>query len=264
MLGAVAEIFFTPTADREQSPVWCYCRAGKRRMATRESMVKVDTSIHEVNARLKFDQWSESSTFRRLGPWLRFVQEAVLAQISWNKVSRVLDVACGSGWAVHEAARRLGAGDRPAAYGCDISKGMLQQRASGGARSWFLVSSGQCLPFRTGSFDVVLCTAAFHHFSAPDKALVEFRRVLRPHGTVLIADTCRDQSPGTWIWDRLHRWFEKGHRMYYRRSELENLMRSVGFDSVRHTELRPSFAQTRKLVRRATLFCARKPNGSEA
>lgn len=215
---------------------------------------------HEAHARRRFDTWSESATFRRLAPWLRFVQSHVLERIDWGQASRVLDVACGSGWAVHEAARRLVPAEDAMACGCDISIGMLSQRASsnGQARVSFLVASAQALPYESATFDAVMCTAAFHHFPSPAQALQEFQRVLRPGGSVLIADTCRDQSLGTWVWDRLHRWFEKGHERYYRRDELRALLEETGFDLVELIELRPSYAVTKKLVRRAALFHARK------
>src|SRR3954452_1959033 len=42
------------------------------------------------------------------------------------------------------------------------------------------------LPFESGSFDVVLCTEAFHYVEEPRRALVEMARVLRPTGSVIL------------------------------------------------------------------------------
>ena len=220
-------------------------------------------SKHEADTRNRFDAWSESSAFRRIRPWLTYVQGQVLDQVDWGGVSHVLDVACGDGWAVHQAAQRLGAGKGKLACGCDISGGMLRQRGAVNLRpaeAHLLVASAQALPYRSDSFDVIMCTAAFHHFPLPLQALGEFRRVLRPGGLALIADTCRDQSLGTWVWDRLHRWFEKGHVKYYRTDELRNLLADAGFEPVRMVSLRPTYAETKKLVCRTTLFCAAAPS----
>lgn len=224
-------------------------------------MTVTHVSDHEAKARDRFDDWSESQTFQRLRPWLAFVQGHVLDRIDWSRGPNVLDVACGSGWAVYETAHRL-RGQGGLACGCDISEGMLKQRALGPESetgACFAAASAQSLPFDSGTFDAVICTAAFHHFPVPEEALQEIRRILRPGGMLLIADTCRDQSIGTWIWDRLHRWFEKGHVKYYRTDELLGLLRGAGFEQVELNELAPSYAQTKKLVRKAGIFSAVEP-----
>lgn len=149
---------------------------------------------------------------------------------------------------------------RGTAYGCDISTGMLAhgvREEVGDARVFFSVASAQVLPFSNDVFDVAICTAAFHHFPAPLSALREIKRVLRPGGKLLIADTCRDQSVGTWVWDRLHRWFEPGHVKYYRGDELLELMSAAGFAGEEMAELCPPYEQTRKVVRSISLFQAR-------
>jgi SAM-dependent methyltransferase len=43
------------------------------------------------------------------------------------------------------------------------------------------------LPFSEASFDVVLCIQSFQYVPDPDAAIAEFRRVLRPGGTVVVA-----------------------------------------------------------------------------
>jgi SAM-dependent methyltransferase len=52
------------------------------------------------------------------------------------------------------------------------------------------------LPFADRSFDVVICTQAFHYIMEPQSAIGEIRRVLRPGGAVLIT------VPVVWEYDR--------------------------------------------------------------
>lgn len=215
-------------------------------------------SSHETEARERFDSWSKSLTFSRLKPWLSWVQRQALERLDWSGVSRVLDIGCGSGWAVGEAAHRLaGTGT---AFGCDISLKMLGQRTafSFPVNACFIASGAQSLPFSAHTFDAVLCTVAFHHFPNPQQALEEMRRVLRPGGQLAIADSCRDLSIGFWWWDRLHRWFEKGHVMYYRTDELISLSSRAGFEGGEIQVLEPTFAQSRKVFRKSALLVARK------
>jgi ubiquinone/menaquinone biosynthesis C-methylase UbiE len=217
------------------------------------------SSVHEAKARERFDAWAGSSAFRRLRQWLEYVQRQVLDRIEWREVTAVLDVACGSGWATLEAARSMDAHRTGVACGCDISSGMLARRANHqarGARAIFAVASAQALPFRGDSFDIAICTAAFHHFPVPLTALREMKRVLRPGGTLLIADTCRDHSVGAWLWDRLHRWFEPSHVKYYHRNEFSELLDAAGFADQKVTELIPPLGQTKKLLRHVSLFRA--------
>lgn len=215
---------------------------------------------HEADARDRFDAWSEGLMFAHLRSWLSYLQGQVLGRIDWAESERVLDVACGSGLAVYEAGRRLtGQG---VAVGCDISFGMLGQRSAAGAdiaNAHFLAASAQALPYADNSFDAAICTAAFHHFPDPAEALRELRRVLRPGGQLLIADPCRNQSVGNWVWDRLHRWFEKSHVMYYRTDELSSLLDAAGYGEVELTALHPAYSESRKLIRHGAIVSGRVP-----
>jgi len=224
--------------------------------------MKGETSTgHEAEAQQRFDEWSESSTFKRLRSWLSFVQSQALEEIDWARAQTILDVGCGSGWAVYQSAHRLAANGSGIACGCDLSLGMLQQRgrAPSQLKAHFSAASAQDLPFQDSCFDALLCTVAFHHFPEPDKALREFNRVLCPGGKVVIADSFRDLSWGLWLWDHLHRWFEPGHVRYYRIEELQNLLDAAGFAELETRELRPTFSQSRKLFRNSGLVMARKP-----
>jgi ubiquinone/menaquinone biosynthesis C-methylase UbiE len=217
---------------------------------------------HETQVMHWFDKWSKSRTFKRLSPWLASVQEHILSMIDWTKVSGVLDIGCGSGNAVYAAAERLDQKNGGIACGCDISTGMLQEGLSESAKSastCFLCASAQGLPFRENSFEVVLSTVAFHHFPIPHLALKEFRRVLRAEGKVLIADMFRDISVKTWVFDRLHRWFEKGHVKYYRTDEMLLMLRNAGFKNIELSKINPSFSDTKKISGSFGIFSATNP-----
>jgi ubiquinone/menaquinone biosynthesis C-methylase UbiE len=182
--------------------------------------------------------------------------------IDWTKVSRVLDIGCGSGKAVYAVAEHLEERSGAIACGCDLSIGMLKEGLNKNARSakaCFLSASAQSLPFKENSFDVVMCTIAFHHFPIPNLALEEFRRVLCAGGKALIADVFRDISVGSWIFDRLHKWFEKGHVKYYQIDEMLPMLRNAGFNNIKVSKINPPFSETKKIFRKTGIFQATNP-----
>ncbi len=114
-----------------------------------------------------------------------------LAQIQPG--SRVLDIGCGTGTLTIAAARAAGPNGR--VWGIDIAPDLVdlarQKAARAGLTAQFQVGSITNLPFEDGQLDVVLSSLMLHHL--PDDqtrraGLAEVRRVLRPGGTLLIAE----------------------------------------------------------------------------
>ena len=108
--------------------------------------------------------------------------------------ARVLEVAPGPGYQAIEMARR----GRFQVTGLDISRTMVEiasQKAREAAVSIdFRQGDATSLPFEAGSFDLVVCQAAFKNFRQPVEALDEMHRVLRDGGVAVIQDLSRDAS----------------------------------------------------------------------
>jgi len=51
----------------------------------------------------------------------------------------------------------------------------------------FLVADGTCLPFRSGSFDIVVCNHVYEHVSDATRLMAEIHRVLRAGGVCYFA-----------------------------------------------------------------------------
>lgn len=87
---------------------------------------------------------------------------------------RVLDIGCGRGFA-EEIVRQAG-GEY---FGVDL----LTSRAG------FPQSRGDAaaLPFKEGAFDALMCIDSFEHVPEPERAVAEFRRVLRPGGAMFLS-----------------------------------------------------------------------------
>jgi ubiquinone/menaquinone biosynthesis C-methylase UbiE len=109
----------------------------------------------------------------------------------------VLEIAPGPGYLAIELARR----GPYRITGLDISKSFVSIAVENARRAGldidFRLGDAQALPFAAGSFDFVVCRAAFKNFSDPVKALAEMRRALKTDGTALIIDMRRDVSDAT-------------------------------------------------------------------
>jgi demethylmenaquinone methyltransferase/2-methoxy-6-polyprenyl-1,4-benzoquinol methylase len=102
--------------------------------------------------------------------------------------NRVLDVACGTGLVAVEAARILGSAENITCL--DPSAGMLAVARKKLAAT-FVQGRAEALPFADTSFDFLTMGYALRHVTDLETTFREYRRVLRPGGTVLILEVTK-------------------------------------------------------------------------
>lgn len=109
--------------------------------------------------------------------------------------SQVLEVAPGPGYFAVELAK-LGPYK---VTGLDISRTFVEiarrNAREAGVAAKFRLGDAANMPFEDGTFDFLLCRAAFKNFTQPLRALQEMHRVLVPGGRALIIDLRRDAPP---------------------------------------------------------------------
>ena len=137
----------------------------------------------------QWNTWSEET----LG-WL-------LANAAPKPTDFVLDVATGTGFTALAFAPLV-----TTVIGMDVSPGMLEQaRKQAGERrianAVFQEGAAESLPFGEGTFDIVTCRIAPHHFLSVEKFLEEAARVLKTGGRLALVDTAvPDDSPEAAAW----------------------------------------------------------------
>jgi SAM-dependent methyltransferase len=160
---------------------------------------------------------------------------------------RVLDVATGRGGFVEILRDGLASYDE--IVGADVSAaGAAAFRAAlgGDPRIRFVQVDALRLGFPPASFDTVAISNSLHHFAEPAEVLDEMLRVLRPGGTLVIAEMYRDGQARTQLTHvYLHHWWAAVdradgivHRPTSRRVELVGLAAGLGLAGLRLSDVR--------------------------
>jgi ubiquinone/menaquinone biosynthesis C-methylase UbiE len=124
-----------------------------------------------------------------IGHSRRVAEEAVrrLSQVPVHRSWSYLDVGCGNGAAALLVADTFGV--RTVGVDVDPQQIALARTAAGDRPDVrFLTADATCLPFEDGQFDIVATNKTTHHLTRWSAALVEMRRVLKPHGYLVYAD----------------------------------------------------------------------------
>ncbi|MGN6867636.1 MAG: class I SAM-dependent methyltransferase [Solirubrobacteraceae bacterium] len=187
-------------------------------------------------ARTHFDRWSETYEQDSAARWLREIQTQALAALALTENDVLLDVGCGTGAAVRDAAPTVNR-----AVGFDLSPGMIAQardRAAGLDNVDFHTGdvSGR-LPFDDCAFTALVCTTAFHHFPKPRDTIAEMARVLAPGGRLVIADSNR-RNPAVFVLDLVLRVAQPSHAGFRSPEQLMHDLCAAGFASVSYCTVR--------------------------
>jgi ubiquinone/menaquinone biosynthesis C-methylase UbiE len=145
---------------------------------------------------------------------------------------RVLDIGCGTGQLLsqlHELAPTVNR------FGLDITRPMLDVARERNPTVPLVQASASFLPFATARFDAIVSTSALHYLTDPRHALRDMHRVLKPGGTLVVTDWCRDDWL-VWLLDLGLRSFlrrlDPAHGRTLRVHELTTLLTSAGFRNI--------------------------------
>jgi ubiquinone/menaquinone biosynthesis C-methylase UbiE len=151
---------------------------------------------------------------------------------------RVLDVGCGTGYFARLIAESVGASGL--VVGVDASQEMVahaSQRAGRTRNCQFELGTAESLNLPSEHFDVVVSSLFMHHLPVDLRhaAISEMNRVLRPRGTLLIAEAQVPRAPGLRLLARMHGYDRMAHAV----PDLDQLIVDAGFENVNSGEAPP-------------------------
>lgn len=128
--------------------------------------------------------------------------QKLLPGVRVGRSPAVLDLGCGTGINLLEAARALGPCRR--LHGVDLAPGMIDEArrkaTAAGVPATFAVGDVEQLTLEDASFDLVICNSVYHWFPDRQRAVAQIARVLRPGGQALLMCVA---DPGFHEWVRV-------------------------------------------------------------
>ena len=153
-----------------------------------------------------------------LNPYL----ESALSRLAGE--GPVLDLGCGRGFWLQ---RMAAGGCRPVGIEPEPDRARLAL-----AHAPVAAADGARLPLRDGSVGLAWCLHVLHHLDDPERALAEIRRVLRPGGHLLLAETVEDHPAIRLVRRVRPSWDGIPVRSRFGAGNLLDLVRGAGFEVV--------------------------------
>lgn len=149
---------------------------------------------------------------------------------------KVLDVATGNGFLAFEFAKRVSGAN---VTGCDMTLDMLlvaeRIRGEQGLDDVdFRVMDAESLGFEDGSFDIVSCRFAFHHFTDPIKVVSEMARICKRGGKIVLVDGLSSEDfAKSEYHNRIEQLRDTSHVRLYSEPELVGMLQDAGLKIIR-------------------------------
>lgn len=139
----------------------------------------------------KFRNWNENM-FRKHGnlayyhhrnPFIQFVErkraKVILEQLNLaEKNKNILDLGCGDGYLLEKL--------HDNSVGLDISFTAIKNIEKRLVNKKIVIGDAECLPFKTGSLNKIVCSEVLEHVETPDKVLNEIDRIISNKGEIVL------------------------------------------------------------------------------
>ena len=177
-----------------------------------------------MSVREEFDSWATSGRDKGMEDRHWHTAKHALARMPVEAGDTVVDLGCGSGYALRALRETADIGQ---GVGLDGAPEMARNAASytDDDQVEFLVGDFDSLPFATNSVDHAFSMEAFYYAPDPLHTLEELHRVLRPGGTFFCAVNYYEENEASHAWQdgisiEMTRWDRQQYREAFREAEL--------------------------------------------
>ena len=153
-----------------------------------------------------------------------FFKRFILKNLKFEQNSKILDVGCANG----KLLAMLNDKKKIVGSGLDISSEMIKVAKAQYPNFTFEQGSAQEIPFNNENFDLIICSASFHHFPKPERFLIEAECLLRPNGRLVIAEIHIPFITKIYNW-WINRFSTEGDVKVYQPKELTELFNQNGW-----------------------------------
>jgi ubiquinone/menaquinone biosynthesis C-methylase UbiE len=188
-------------------------------------IVKHNPQEYKDRSKSHFDEMS-SDYSNALGKYTEPMHHALIKELEGKNFKTLLDVGCGNGIFLSMVLNKFDV----EVSGIDISPGMVEKsKELLDGRADLKVGDSENLPWNDRSFDVVTCSASFHHYPGPERVLKEMKRILRPGGFLMIADPFTSNELLRFFANILIKFSKSGDVRIYSQKEMRELLEKGGF-----------------------------------
>jgi ubiquinone/menaquinone biosynthesis C-methylase UbiE len=186
--------------------------------------------VLKANISRVLDQNSFLQRFYRMN-FVKMMEATIVLQfLVPKKGETIADIACGRGLHSIELLKRgcQVFGMDKDKYSIEVAKSIAQRHGC-----HLLVGEVTNLPYRTNSFDKIICISSLEHFENDEKALREMNRVLKDDGTIVL-------TVDSFTYRGIRSHLKETHKNlfhvvnYYSLSQLKEKMKNAGFKIKRH------------------------------
>lgn len=155
--------------------------------------------MYEESIRAEFTHQTDSFARNRIATAAETLG-VVVDLVPEDREASWLEVACGPAVISRALAAKVGQ-----VRGVDLTSAMVEKAREEAAREGvenvqFSVGDATSLEFEDASFDGAVTRLSFHHIPAPQRALEEMARVVRPGGWVIVSDLLTDEDADAQAW----------------------------------------------------------------
>ncbi len=157
-----------------------------------------------------------------------FFKKFIVKHLEVPRNANILDIGCANGTLLSMISKQKAI----FGSGLDISSEMIKIASQRHPQFEFKQGSAEAVPFPKDNFDIIICSASFHHFPHPDRFLDEASRLLKQDGRLVIAEIHIPVVTKLYNW-RLNSFSTEGDVKVYQPKELVNLFQEKGWKIVK-------------------------------